>query len=240
MKRRALEPAPARPSAAMALPAAAPRAGRRRRACRPARAGGRHRHPHRGAGVRRAGIDRPRRQRDDPRRQAADQPLGEPGRRARPAGTRPAELRPGRAALDPRLRRALDLRHPRRAPVCRRHPGDPARRPGPDHQRRARLDRSHRGAARPVLGALRQLVGRRDPGVQRGGARPADALGRRQPVGSYDTRRASPPRRAAPTAASATSSARACSRPTATATTAPPSASSATPSSPGSPTTRAS
>ena len=122
---------------------------------------------------------------DDPRRPPAGQHLREPGRRARPARARPPELRAGRADLGARLRRALDLRHPRRAPLRRRHPGDAARRPGPDHQRRPRLGRPHRGAARAVLGALRQLLGRRDPGVHRRGQRPADASAPASPAGSY-------------------------------------------------------
>ena len=43
----------------------------------------------------------------------------------------PPELRAGPADLDPRLRRALDLRRARRAPVRRRHSRHHARRPGP-------------------------------------------------------------------------------------------------------------
>ena len=126
-----------------------------------------------------AGVDRPHRRRDDPRRPPAGQHLREPRRRPRAARARPPELRAGRADLGARLRRPLDLRHPRRSPLRRRHPGDPARRPGPDHQRRPRLGRQHRGPARAVLGALRQLLGRRHPGVHRRGQRPADRRRRR-------------------------------------------------------------
>ena len=137
--------------------------------------------PHRGVAVRPAGVDRPHRRRRDPRRPPAGQHLREPRRRRRPARARPPELCAGRADLGARLRRPLDLRHPRRAPLRRRHPGDAARRPGPDHQRRPRLGRQHRGPARPVLGALRQLLGRRHPGVHRRGQRPADRRRQRRP-----------------------------------------------------------
>ena len=66
-----------------------------------------------------------------------------------------------------RLRRALDLRRARPAPVHRRHPRHHARRPGPGLALRPRRRGAHRGAARPVLGAVRQQLGRRDRAVQR-------------------------------------------------------------------------
>ena len=81
-----------------------------------------------------------------------------PGRRR----ARPPELRAGPADLDPRLRRALHLRRARRAPVRRRHPGDDARRAGPGLALRPGLGGAHRGAARAVLGAVRQCLRRRD------------------------------------------------------------------------------
>ena len=149
-------------------------ADRAQRTRRQARAGGRDRDAHRSGAVRHPGLDRSHRLGDDPRRADAGQHLREPRRRSRRAGARPSELFPGRPDLGARLRRALDLRHPRRSHVRRRHPGDLARRPGPDHQRRPRFGRPHRSPARAVLGALRQLRGRRDPGLHRRGQRRAD------------------------------------------------------------------
>ena len=144
---------------------------RRRRAACAGRGDG---DAHRAVALRRPGVDRSHRRRRDPRRPAAGQHLRESRRGRRAARPRPPELRPGRADLGARLRCALDLRHPRRPPLRRRHPRDLARRTGPDHQRRPRLGRADRGPARPLLGALRQLGGGRDPGVHRRGQRRAD------------------------------------------------------------------
>ena len=94
---------------------------------------------------------------------AERQSIGIPQRHSRRGRARPAELRAGRTDLDPRLRRALDVRRARRAPLHRRHSGDDAGRPGPGFAFQSRFGRSHRSAARPVLGAVRKFVGRRDP-----------------------------------------------------------------------------
>ncbi len=80
------------------------------------------------------------------------------------------------------------LRRARRAAVCRRHPGHLARRPGPDLQHRHRLRGPRRGAARPVLGALRQLVGRRGADLHRRPAR-----GRPDSASRWRRRASAPP-----------------------------------------------
>ena len=173
----------------------------------------------------------------DPRRPAAGQHLREPGRRAGPARARPPELRAGRADLGARLRRALDLRHPRRAPLRRRHP----RHACPTARARSRTSTSARpSASRCCAARSRRSTATRRAASSRSSPKKAAARrrvsrerGRRQ----LRHRRASAPRRAARPARSATSSAAATFTPTATATTAPPSATSATPSSPGGPTT---
>ena len=144
-----------------ALCASCSRAARRRSAATGGKRGHRHRDPHRRAQPRHSGLDRPPLRRRHPLRPAR----GEPVRVARPrAGHRraePAELRAGPADLVARLRRTLDLRHPRPAADGRRHPGEHARRPGPGLAHRPRLGRPHRGAARPVRGHVRQRLGRR-------------------------------------------------------------------------------
>lgn len=91
------------------------------------------------------------------------------GRGAGTAGARPAELRPGHAAVDPWLRRALDLRCARGADADRRGARDHARWPGPAVACQPAGCRTHRGAARAVLGAVRQLLRRRAAGVERAG-----------------------------------------------------------------------
>ena len=74
------------------------------------------------------------------------------------------------AAVGARLRRAIELRRARRAPVFGRHSGNDAGRAGPVLAVRSGFRRPHGSAARTVLGALRQLLGRRDLDLHRGGA----------------------------------------------------------------------
>src|SRR5207249_105598 len=74
----------------------------------------------------------------------------------------PLQLLPRPAHLDPRVRRALGVRRARHQGAARRHPPDAAGRPGPAHQRGARGRGPDRGAARLVVGAVRQRVGGRD------------------------------------------------------------------------------
>ena len=145
-------------------------------ASRYARPGRRHRDPRRGASVRRPGVDRRHRRRDDPRRTARDQPVRIAGARSRRVRGQPQQLRAGPADQLARLRRARDVRRARRAPVPGRHSGDDAGRAGADRQLQPAFREAHRSAARAVLHAVRQCVGRRDLGVHRG--RHADA-GRR-------------------------------------------------------------
>ncbi len=85
--------------------------------------------------------------------------------RPRPARPQPEQLRPGPADLHPRHRRQLRIRHPRRARVSGRHPGLEPRRPGPGVPVQSRLRRASGNPARPVLRAVRQFIGRRDPAV---------------------------------------------------------------------------
>lgn len=90
---------------------------------------------------------------------------GPAGRRAQPHARcvrqQFQQLRAESAYLDPRFRRPFGVRCARRARDRRRHPRDPARRPGPDRQHRSRRGRAPRSAARPVFRALRQRHGRR-------------------------------------------------------------------------------
>ena len=94
-----------------------------------------------------------------------------------PARARSPELRAGRADLGARLRRPLDLRHPRRAPVRRRHPRDHARRPGPDLQRRPRLAPT---ASRCCAGRSRRCTATRRAACCRCSPRTARAARRRR------------------------------------------------------------
>ena len=68
-------------------------------------------------------------------------------------------------------------------------PGHHAGRPGPVLAIRPRLRRSHRGAARPVLGALRQLLRRRDLDIHRGWAAGLRRSMAPRDYGSFDTQR---------------------------------------------------
>ena len=81
-------------------------------------------------------------------------------------------------------RRTRRLRRARPAAVHRRHPGHDARRPGPGGALRSRGRLAHRGAARPVLGAVRQQLGRRDRVVHRTGHRARGRSWRSTPAAS--------------------------------------------------------
>ena len=98
---------------------------------------------------------------------ADGQPVGVAEPRARHRRQPAQQLCAGPAAQLARLRCARHLRHPRPAPVHRRHPGHHARRPGPGVALRHRRRAAHRGAARPVLGAVRRQLRRRDLAGQR-------------------------------------------------------------------------
>ncbi len=119
--------------------------------------------------VRRSRVRRPRRPRRDHGRPPAGEFFRERRRRSRPGCARPAKLCAGRAGVGARVRSSFDVRHSRRARLCRRHSGHATGRPGPAHQHRFELDGPHRSAARAVLRALRQFLGRRHPGVHRDG-----------------------------------------------------------------------
>ena len=97
----------------------------------------------------------------------------------------PQQLRAGPADQLARLRRARDVRRARRAPVPGRHPGDDAGRAGPDRQLQPAVGAAHRGAARPVLHAVRQCLGRRDLRVHRGRHAPCRSSISPASVGSY-------------------------------------------------------
>ena len=144
-----------------------------------ARSDGRHGDADRGSRIRRAGLGRHDRRRDDPQRPAARQPVGDARSRAGHRRPQPAELRAGPADQLARLRRALDVRRARRAAVPGRHSGHDAGRPGPDRQLQPALRAAHRSAARTVLGALRQRVRRRHCRVHRGRRRSAASRSRR-------------------------------------------------------------
>ena len=84
---------------------------------------------------------------------------------ARTARTRPAELRAGRADLGARLRRALDVRHARRAPLCGRHSGHACR----TARGRSRTSISARSGRIEVLrGPFSALYGNSSGGVRAG------------------------------------------------------------------------
>ena len=95
------------------------------------------------------------------------QPVGIAEPRARHRRQPAQQLCAGPAAQLARLRCALHLRHPRPAAVHRRHSRHHARRPGPGVALRHRRREAHRGAARPVLGAVRRQLRRRDLAGQR-------------------------------------------------------------------------
>ncbi|MNV58483.1 hypothetical protein D3C71_1508630 [compost metagenome] len=110
---------------------------------------------------------------------AWNQPVGGTGGRAGPADPEPAELCARPADIQPRLWRPVHLRRARRASLCGRHPGHHAGWAGADVQHRHRFDRPRRGAARPVFRAVRQFIGRRDPGLHRRRGAAAHAIGKR-------------------------------------------------------------
>ena len=149
----------------------------------------------------------------------ARQSFGIPRNRSGRARARSAELRAGRADLDPRLRRALDVRRARRAPVHRRHSGDDARRAGAGLAFQSRFGRSRRSAARTVLRAVRQFVRRRDPALHRRRQR-SGPRSRRASSDRATTPGARASTRAACTDPPTTTSTSRISRPTAIATTA--------------------
>ena len=104
-----------------------------------------------------------------------------------------AELRAGPADQLARIRRARRVRRARRAAVPGRHPGHDARRAGADRQLQPVVRAAHRNAARALLRALRQRIGRRDFGVHRGSAECAAAVvhRRRRQLRNRDVRRRS-------------------------------------------------
>ena len=117
-----------------------------------------------------AASDRPGRRGGDSGGSARGEHLRVLDDRARRVGREPAKLCSGPAALGARLRRTLELRRARRAPVLRRHPGNHAGRPGRVLAVRSGLRRPDGSAARTLLRALRQLLGRSDLAVHRGSA----------------------------------------------------------------------
>ena len=89
----------------------------------------------------------------------------------------PLELRAGPADFVARLRRARELRRARHPPLPGRHSGDDAGRPGPDRKLQPRFRAAHRSAARAVLDAVRQCLGRRGLDLHRRRAADADGAG---------------------------------------------------------------
>ena len=120
-------------------------------------------HPTGHSTLRRAGLDQRGVHRSRQHRAARGELLRGAHRRARHPRPRPPGLCPGRAGLDPRLRRPRHLRRARHPHLHGRHPRHAARRFGPDLRLQPRFGRPRGGASRAVLGAVRQRRRRRDP-----------------------------------------------------------------------------
>ena len=136
---------------------------------RGARPDRRDRDAQRGARVRRAGVGRHHRRRDDPA--TASRWSTCPRRCVRVPGMFAANRQNYAQDLQISSRgfgARAHVRRARRAAVPGRHSGDDAGRAGADRQLQPVFGAAHRGAARAVLDAVRQCVGRRDLGVHRG------------------------------------------------------------------------